>query len=242
MRHALPPAVIDTVTSLSLAIDAKNQYTQGHSQKVAGFAALIAGRLGLAEGEIEEIHLGGMLHDIGKVGVPESILNKSGALDADEWEMMKKHTIYGDELLAPLRAVSRIREMVRHHHEMYDGSGYPDGLAGERIPLGARIIAIADAYDTITSERTYKKARSPGAALAEIQRCAGSAVRSATGAYVCGLARRPTECPRRSQCGARALRANGPRALTQVLQERTPHLRGRPLDSPRPLVTPRSIA
>jgi HD-GYP domain-containing protein (c-di-GMP phosphodiesterase class II) len=108
------------------------------------------------------------------VGVPESILNKSGALDADEWEMMKKHTIYGDELLAPLRAVGRVREMVRHHHEMYDGSGYPDGLAGERIPLGARIIAIADAYDTITSERTYKKARSPGAALAEIQRCAGA--------------------------------------------------------------------
>ena len=87
---------------------------------------------------------------------------------------MKKHAIYGDELLAPLRAISRVRQMVRHHHEMYDGSGYPDGLAGERIPLGARIIAIADAYDTITSERTYKKARSPGAALAEIQRCAGA--------------------------------------------------------------------
>jgi diguanylate cyclase (GGDEF)-like protein len=173
-EDALPPAVIDTLTSLSLAIDAKNHYTQGHSQKVAGFAALIAERLDLPEAEIAEIHLGGMLHDIGKVGVPESILNKGGALDAGEWELMKKHAIYGDELLAPLRAISRVRQMVRHHHEMYDGSGYPDGQAGDRIPLGARIIAIADAYDTITSERTYKKARSPGAALAEIQRCAGA--------------------------------------------------------------------
>lgn len=172
--EVLPPAVIDTVTSLAVAIDAKNHYTQGHSQKVAGFAALIAERCGLSEQEIEEIHLGGMLHDIGKVGVPEAILNKSGALDAEEWEVMKNHTIYGDELLAPLRAIGRVREMVRHHHEMYDGSGYPDGLAAERIALGARIIAIADAYDTITSERTYKKARPPSAALAEIQRCAGA--------------------------------------------------------------------
>ena len=87
---------------------------------------------------------------------------------------MKQHVHFGDQLLEPLRAIAPVREMVRHHHEMFDGSGYPDGLAGEQIPLGARIIAIADAFDTITSERTYKKARPPAAGFAELERCAGS--------------------------------------------------------------------
>ena len=99
-----------------------------------------------------------MLHDIGKVGIPESILNKNGPLNPDEWEVMKHHVDYGAKLLEPLRGTERVRAMVRHHHEFFDGSGYPDGLAGEQIPLGARIIAIADAYDTITSERTTKSA------------------------------------------------------------------------------------
>jgi diguanylate cyclase (GGDEF)-like protein/putative nucleotidyltransferase with HDIG domain len=167
----LPAIVMDTLTSLALAVDAKDQFTQGHSHKVSSYAVLLAEAIGLDGPEIETIRLGGMLHDVGKVGIVESILNKSGPLNSEEWEVMKRHVEYGSKLLEPLRGIQSIREMVAHHHEFYDGSGYPEGLAGDRIPLGARIIAIADAYDTITSERTYKKARTPEEAFQELERC-----------------------------------------------------------------------
>lgn len=170
----LPPAVVETVTSLALAIDAKDHYTQGHSQKVSAYAALIAQGLGLTKEDVDEIRLGALLHDIGKVGIPENILNKSGPLDASEWETMKTHTELGAKILEPLEAMRKIRLMVRHHHEFYDGTGYPTRLEGQKIPHGARVIAIADAYDTITSERTYKKARSPEDAFSELIRCAGN--------------------------------------------------------------------
>ena len=115
-----------------------------------------------------------VLHDIGKVGIPEGILNKNGPLNPEEWDTMKSHVSFGAKILDPLAPLARIREMVLHHHEFYDGSGYPQALAGEHIPIGARIIAIADAYDTITSDRTYKKARSAPDALAELERCSNA--------------------------------------------------------------------
>jgi len=167
----LPPIVMDTLTSLALAVDAKDQFTQGHSYKVSSYAVLIAEAIGLDGPEIEEVRLGGLLHDVGKVGIAESILNKNGPLNPDEWEAMKRHAEYGAKLLEPLRGTGRIRAMVAHHHEFFDGSGYPNGLSGDQIPLGARIVAIADAYDTITSERTYKKARTPEEAFLELDRC-----------------------------------------------------------------------
>ena len=172
--HALPQAVLDTVTSLAYAIDAKDHYTQGHSQKVAAYAALIAEAMGMADAEVEEIRLGAVLHDIGKVGIPENILNKNGPLNPEEWETMKSHVGFGAKILDPLTPLARIREMVLHHHEFFDGSGYPHALSGESIPLGARIIAVADAYDTITSDRTYKKARTAPDALSELERCANA--------------------------------------------------------------------
>ena len=172
--QGLPQAVLDTVTSLAFAIDAKDHYTQGHSQKVSAYAALIAEALNMSDAEIEEIRLGGVLHDIGKVAIPEPILNKSGPLNPEEWETMKSHVRFGAKILDPLTPLARIREMVLHHHEFFDGSGYPDSLAGENIPLGARIIAVADAYDTITSDRTYKKGRSSPEALTELERCANA--------------------------------------------------------------------
>ncbi|HET9994132.1 MAG TPA: diguanylate cyclase, partial [Candidatus Acidoferrum sp.] len=172
--QALPQAVLDTVTSLAFAIDAKDHYTQGHSQKVSAYAAVIAEAMGMADVEVEEIRLGAVLHDIGKVGIPEIILNKNGPLNPDEWETMKSHVKFGAKILDPLTPLARIREMVLHHHEFFDGSGYPQALSGEQIPLGARIIAIADAYDTITSDRTYKKARNATDALAELERCANA--------------------------------------------------------------------
>ncbi len=167
----LPPIVLDTLTSLALAVDAKDQFTQGHSHKVSSYAVLIAEAIGLGSLEIEAVRLGAMLHDVGKVGITESILNKNGPLNPEEWEEMKRHVEYGAKLLEPLRGTESIREMVAHHHEFFDGSGYPKGLAGDRIPRGARIIAIADAYDTITSERSYKKARTPEEAFQELDRC-----------------------------------------------------------------------
>ncbi len=172
--QSLPQAVLDTVTSLAFAIDAKDHYTQGHSQKVSAYAALIAEAMNMGDAEVEEIRLAGVLHDIGKVGIPESILNKSGPLNPEEWETMKLHVHFGAKILDPLRALARIQKMVLHHHEFFDGSGYPEGLLGEQIPLGARIIAIADAYDTITSDRTYKKARTSAEALAELERCSNA--------------------------------------------------------------------
>lgn len=172
--HALPQSILDTVTSLAYAIDAKDQYTQGHSQKVAAYAALLAEAIGMSEAEVDEIRLGAVLHDVGKVGIPEQILNKNGPLNPDEWETMKAHVTYGGRLLEPLAPLARIRLMVMHHHEFFDGSGYPGALAGQNIPLGARIITIADSYDTITSDRSYKKGRTAEEALTELERCANS--------------------------------------------------------------------
>jgi diguanylate cyclase (GGDEF)-like protein/putative nucleotidyltransferase with HDIG domain len=172
--QALPQAVLDTVTSLAFAIDAKDHYTQGHSQKVSAYAALIADAMEMSDAEVEEIRLGGVLHDIGKVAIPENILNKSGPLNPEEWETMKSHVTFGAKILDPLTPLARIREMVLHHHEFFDGSGYPEALVGEKIPLGARIIAVADAYDTITSDRTYKKGRTSADALSELERCANA--------------------------------------------------------------------
>jgi diguanylate cyclase (GGDEF)-like protein/putative nucleotidyltransferase with HDIG domain len=171
---ALPQSILDTVTSLAYAIDAKDQYTQGHSQKVSAYAALLAEALGLSEAEVEEIRLGAVLHDVGKVGIPEQILNKGGPLNPEEWEIMKSHVTYGSRLLEPLAPLARIRKMVLHHHEFFDGSGYPEALSGTKIPIGARILTIADSYDTITSDRSYKKGRTAEEAFAELERCANT--------------------------------------------------------------------
>jgi putative nucleotidyltransferase with HDIG domain len=171
---SVPPAVIETVTSLAYAVDAKDHFTQGHSRKVAAYAVYLCRALGLSEAETEEIRLAAILHDVGKVGIAESILNKGGPLNAEEWEAMKAHAELGARLLEPLQSIHGVRRIVRHHHEFFDGSGYPDGLSGQQIPLGARIVTIADAYDTITSERAYKKRRLPDDALRELERCAGA--------------------------------------------------------------------
>src|SRR5258708_10619707 len=129
--QALPQAVLDTVTSLAYAIDAKDHYTQGHSQKVSAYAALIAEAMSMNDAEVEEIRLGAGLHDIGKVGIPEQILNKSGPLNPEEWDLMKSHVVFGAKILEPLTPLARIRHMVLHHHEFFDESGHPDVLVGE---------------------------------------------------------------------------------------------------------------
>jgi putative nucleotidyltransferase with HDIG domain len=170
------PSLLGAVTALANAVDAKDHYTQGHSQAVSRLATQIARQLGLSDPVIEEISLGGILHDIGKIGVPEAILNKPSRLTPEEYEVMKTHCSRGAEILEPLKvkAIEPIRRMVRNHHEMVDGTGYPDHLKGENIPLGARIITVADCFDTMVSERAYQPGRSMAEAIEELHRCSGT--------------------------------------------------------------------
>ncbi len=170
----VPVPVLETITSLAAAIEAKDPYTQGHSQNVARYCVAVAQHKSLPEHEVEEIRQAALLHDVGKIGIPERILNKPGPLDTEEFEMMKEHSVLGAKILEPLRALKNIQKIVRHHHEYWDGSGYPDRLVGEAIPLVSRLIAIADAFDTMISERTYKRARTRLEGVDELRRCAGT--------------------------------------------------------------------
>jgi len=172
--EAAPQMVVETLTSLALAIDGKDPFTHNHSQKVSSYSVALAEALGLERHVVESIRLAGLLHDIGKVGIPEEVLNKNGPLNPDEWDLMMQHINYGSDIIGKCKELESVRVMVLHHHEFFDGSGYPHALAGEDIPLGARIIGISDAYDTITSERSYKRARSADDALSELERCAGA--------------------------------------------------------------------
>ena len=159
--------------SLARAVDARDVYTGSHSQRVAELAARMARRLGLAEEEVELTRLAASLHDLGKLAIPEEILRKPGPLTEPERIVLERHPQIGFRMLESL-GVDPVAEWVLHHHERWDGSGYPDGLPGERIPLGARIIFVADAYDAMTSERVYRRRVLPEHAIAELKRCAGS--------------------------------------------------------------------
>jgi diguanylate cyclase (GGDEF)-like protein/putative nucleotidyltransferase with HDIG domain len=170
----LPSELTGTLTSLAASIDARNRFTQAHSVKVSAYAVMLAQALQLGSLETDEVRLAGLLHDVGKAGIPEAILSKPSPLAAEEWEIIKTHTNLGAILLNSLPGTVGVQRMIRHHHEWFDGSGYPDGLSGYRIPLGARLLAIAEAYDTITSGRPYKLALSAEEAIAEIERSAGT--------------------------------------------------------------------
>lgn len=164
----------NAVTALAYALEAKDVYTSGHSQRVTEISVAIAKELGLPKESIEKIRLAGLVHDIGKIGVRELVLNKPGSLSEEEYEHVRLHSETGEHILEPLVGDKEILKAVRHHHERYDGAGYPDGLKGERIPLLARIIAVADTFDAMTSERPYRKALTKEAACAEVERCRGT--------------------------------------------------------------------
>ena len=146
------------ILSLALTIEARDGTTDGHCQRLAGYAAALGSAIGLETPEIAALRLGGFLHDIGKVGIPDSILMKPGALTTQEYALMKEHTVIGDRLCGELRSLRRVRPIVRHHHERQDGSGYPDGLHGDAIPLLAQIMGVVDVFDALTTPRPYKKA------------------------------------------------------------------------------------
>ena len=161
----LQRSIGQSLLGLATALEAKDPYTRGHSERVGAWSRRIAIALGLSPEDVETIAQAGLLHDIGKIGVPEPILRKPGALDEREWALMRRHPVIGAQIVAPFECLAGASIVIRHHHERHDGSGYPDGLAGEAIPLGSRIVAVADVYDALTSDRPYRRALSRREAL-----------------------------------------------------------------------------
>jgi putative two-component system response regulator len=156
--------------SLALMIEVRDEYTEGHCERLARYAAELGALLNLPEDDLVALGRGGYFHDIGKIALPDAILLKPGPLTRDEFERVKEHPVVGDRLCGDLRALNRVRTIVRYHHERLDGSGYPDGLRGDEIPLLAQIIGIVDVYDAMTTNRPYRDARSSEDALAELAR------------------------------------------------------------------------
>ena len=155
--------------ALALAVEQRDRHTGGHCERLAFIAVALGTAMGLAHPRLVALYRGGYLHDVGKVGIPDSILFKPGPLTADEWVTMRSHTTRGEEICRHMKSLAPILPIIRHHHERWDGSGYPDGLRGEQIPLLARILQIVDIYDALANPRPYKAAFTPDQALAVIQ-------------------------------------------------------------------------
>ena len=165
----LHTAFLNSITALAHALEAKDAYTSGHSHKVSEMSVALAKELGFSRDATEQVRLAGLVHDIGKIGVRGAILNKPGKLTEEEYNHVKAHPEIGATILMPIIDDPNIIDMVRHHHEHYDGSGYPDGLQSKQIPLGARVLTVADIYDAMISNRPYRKAMSPRTACVEME-------------------------------------------------------------------------
>ncbi|MFH9675433.1 HD-GYP domain-containing protein [Streptomyces sp. NPDC017405] len=163
-----------TIRALVQAVDIKDGYTRGHSERVGHASVLIARELGLDDARVEVLRFAGILHDVGKLGVPTRLLRKDGPLTPEERRIIELHPEYGHEMVRGISFLGEARAAILHHHERLDGTGYPYGLAGDRIPECARIVAVADAFDAMTSTRCYRRARPVEAAVAELERCAGA--------------------------------------------------------------------
>ncbi|MCX5194490.1 HD-GYP domain-containing protein [Streptomyces sp. NBC_00249] len=163
-----------TIRALVQAVDIKDRYTRGHSERVGQASAMIARELGMADGRMEVVRIAGILHDVGKLGVPTRLLRKDGPLTPEERRVIELHPEYGHEMVRGIGFLGEARSAILHHHERVDGSGYPYGLTGEQIPVLARVVAVADSFDAMTSTRSYSRARPVETALAELRRCAGS--------------------------------------------------------------------
>ncbi len=161
-------------SALANAIEARDSYLHGHCERLASLAVRLAELLGLSAEEVESVRLGAILHDVGKIGIPDRVLLKPGALDDEERRIVETHPEIGDKLLEPLDLLAAARPIVRHHHERWDGAGYPDRLAGDEIPLGARIVSVADAVEVMTSRQLYRQPRSPEQVVEELHTCSGA--------------------------------------------------------------------
>jgi putative two-component system response regulator len=155
--------------TLALTIEARDPSTNGHCERLAHYAVALGSAIGLEGDDLGALHRGGYLHDVGKVGVPDAVLLKPGPLTADEFDLMRRHPVIGDTLCEPLKSLRRVRPIIKHHHERLDGSGYPGQLKGDDIPLLARIVAIVDVYDALTTDRPYRGALSHDDAVKELR-------------------------------------------------------------------------
>ncbi|NJD26950.1 MAG: response regulator [Chloroflexi bacterium] len=161
------------IAALANAVEAKDATTEHHCQRLAGFAHRLGAEIGLDPAQLRAVIYGAMLHDVGKIGIADAILRKPGPLDAAEWAQMRQHPVIGERICEPLAIAERFGLIIRHHHERWDGGGYPDGIRGEAIPIGARIVGLVDAFDAMTHDRPYQAARTADAALDELRREAG---------------------------------------------------------------------
>ena len=157
------------IYSLSRAIEARDPYTEGHCERLSKYGVALGRRLRRPEGEIEALRKAGIVHDVGKIVIPDSILKKDGRLSQDEFSSIREHPVVGEDICQPLKSFELVRPIIRHHHEKLDGSGYPDGLEGKEIPVTARILSIVDVFDALTTERPYKAAHGPEEALRIMQ-------------------------------------------------------------------------
>lgn len=174
----------EIIECITCALDAKDPYTAGHSQRVSDMALQVCRLLALKPSDVEKVHIAAHLHDIGKIGVPDVVLNKEGRLTDEEWACIKKHPQIGAEILSKSQPLSELSDIVLMHHERFDGKGYPTGAAGADIPLGARIIAICDSIDAITSNRCYRKAHDFDYCYREIEKNLGTMYDPVIGQYV----------------------------------------------------------
>ena len=173
LHRRLQDMYLNTIKALAAAIDARDHYTRYHSEHVTEYSVSIARQMGLPEEHVQKIREAAQLHDLGKIGIHDQILVKVGKLTEEEWTEIKQHTLKGAEILEPLGFLDGVVKIVKYHHERYGGGGYPAGLSGEEIPIGARIIAVADSFDAMVSERPYRKARGYNEAVTELKKCAG---------------------------------------------------------------------
>ena len=174
----------EIIECITAALDAKDPYTAGHSQRVSDMAMKVCQLIGLSEEVTEQIHIAAHLHDIGKIGVPDAVLNKPDRLTDEEFEQIKKHPTIGAEILSKSHHLSEVKDIVLSHHERFDGKGYPQGLKAEQIPVGARIIAICDSIDAMTSTRSYRQARDFDFCYGEIKKNLGIMYDPVIGQYV----------------------------------------------------------
>ena len=166
--------MFSTVEALANAAEANDRYTSTHAREIKELALRVASELELPAERMEQLELGALFHDIGKIGVATSILRKRGPLSPEERDEIEKHPEWGERILSPIDELAEVRPIVRHCHERWDGAGYPDRLAGEEIPLAARVVCCCDAFSAMTTDRPYRPARSREAALAELQACSGT--------------------------------------------------------------------
>jgi len=174
LYEQLERAYLGTAEALAAALEAKDAYTAEHARSIVDQAEAVGRRLGMEEGALRDVRFGAVFHDIGKIAIPEAILHKRGPLTTEERAAVEQHTVIGEQILTPVEFLATARQLVRHEHERWDGDGYPDGLAGEDIPLGSRIILACDALHAMTSDRPYRSAMSEAEAHAELRRHTGT--------------------------------------------------------------------